>query len=87
MKILKILDKFLAHIIIWLIKFYQKTISPDHSHHGKSMPFHGCKFYPSCSEYGILTLKKRGFLLGLFPMIWRVLRCHPWSHGGIDMPK
>ncbi len=86
MNFIKKTDNFIAHIIIWFIKVYQKTISPDHSHKGKSMPFSGCKFYPSCSEYGILTLKKKGFLFGLFPMIWRVLRCHPWSKGGIDFP-
>ncbi len=87
MKLLKNFDNFLAKTIIWFIKIYQKTISPDHSSYGKSIPFYGCKFHPSCSEYGILTLNKKGFFRGILPTIGRIFRCHPWSCGGVDFPK
>jgi len=80
-------DKLLAKGSIFLIKIYQKTISPDHSELGKTKPFHGCKFYPSCSEYGIKVIKKHGFIFGLPKMIWRIMRCNPWNKGGIDEPK
>ena len=89
MKILKVLlcpDRILAKGVIWLIKLYQKTISPDHSKHGETHPFKGCKFYPSCSAYAILVLEKDGFVFGLPKIIWRVLRCNPWNQGGVDMP-
>ncbi len=79
-------DKALASTAIVAIGLYQKTISPDHSAKGKLEPFHGCKFYPSCSEYAILSLEKKGFLLALPKIFWRLLRCHPWSKGGIDKP-
>jgi len=86
LNILQLIDQFFANIIIKIIQIYQHTISPDHSHGGKAMPFVGCKFYPSCSEYGIQTLKKRGFLLGFPRVVWRILRCHPWAKGGVDRP-
>lgn len=79
-------DRFLARVFILGIRFYQKTLSPDHSALGKSQPFSGCRFYPSCSEYGILVLKKDGFLWGTVKIIWRVLRCNPWNQGGVDFP-
>jgi len=90
MTITKILlwpDKILAKGIVWLIKMYQRTISPDHSPHGETHPFRGCKFYPSCSAYGILALEKYGFICGVPRIAWRLLRCNPWNDGGVDMPK
>ncbi len=80
------LDQKFAGFFIWLITGYQKTISPDHSELGKCQKISGCKFYPTCSQYAIEVLKSRGFLLGLPKIIWRILRCHPWSDGGIDKP-
>ncbi|TRZ78702.1 membrane protein insertion efficiency factor YidD [bacterium] len=71
-------------IIIQLIKFYQRTISPDHSFIGKLFPRHGCIFYPSCSQYTIDAIEKFGVIKGVFRGIKRVLRCHPFNEGGID---
>lgn len=85
-KILLAPDHFLAMLVIGLIKIYQRTISPDHSNLGKTQPLTGCKFYPSCSEYSIQVLQKQGFVLGIFKILWRTLRCHPWSKGGVDLP-
>ncbi len=89
MKIFKILlfpDTLLAKGGILLIKLYQKTLSPLQKGPGGVNEFKGCKFYPSCSEYGILVLKKYGFVCGVPRIIWRLLRCNPWNDGGVDMP-
>lgn len=79
-------DRALAKLSIGLIKIYQAILSPDHSVSGIGDPLKGCKFYPSCSNYGIQALEKHGFVFGVPKIIWRVLRCHPWSHGGVDTP-
>ena len=42
-----------------------------------------CKYYPSCSNYAAVAIKRYG-LKGLAMASWRLLRCNPWSHGGID---
>ncbi len=63
-------------IIILLISFYQKYISPFKPA--------TCRFYPTCSEYATQALKKYGLLRGLWLSIRRVLRCHPFSLGGYD---
>jgi putative membrane protein insertion efficiency factor len=43
-----------------------------------------CKYHPSCSQYALDALREFGFLRGTFLAAWRLLRCNPWSHGGID---
>jgi putative membrane protein insertion efficiency factor len=43
-----------------------------------------CKFHPSCSQYALDALRKHGLLRGALKAGWRLLRCHPWSHGGVD---
>jgi putative membrane protein insertion efficiency factor len=45
-----------------------------------------CKFHPSCSEYALAALRKHGLLKGSALAAWRLLRCNPWSHGGVDHP-
>ncbi|MDD5145431.1 MAG: membrane protein insertion efficiency factor YidD [Candidatus Pacebacteria bacterium] len=64
--------------ILKLIKLYQNYISPNL---GKN-----CRFYPSCSEYAYLAIEKKGILKGFFLSIKRVIKCYPWSEGGIDLP-
>ena len=43
-----------------------------------------CKFYPSCSSYALTAIRRHGVLRGGFLAARRVLRCHPWSLGGVD---
>jgi putative membrane protein insertion efficiency factor len=43
-----------------------------------------CKYHPSCSRYAIDALREYGLLRGLVLVGWRLLRCNPWSHGGVD---
>lgn len=72
--------------LLWLIRLYQKSISPDHGFFKNYFPHGYCRFYPTCSEYGYQTIKKHGLITGLFKTVWRILRCNPWSKGGVDLP-
>jgi uncharacterized protein len=64
---------------IFPIRLYQRLVAP-------LLPANTCKYHPSCSEYAALAIRKHGVLKGLPLAGWRLLRCHPWSHGGIDYP-
>ena len=44
----------------------------------------GCRFYPTCSHYTHDALNKYGILHGSIKSAWRLLRCGPWSAGGVD---
>ncbi|MGI8622740.1 MAG: membrane protein insertion efficiency factor YidD, partial [Solirubrobacteraceae bacterium] len=44
-------------------------------------------YHPSCSSYAVQAVERYGILRGLVLDGWRVLRCHPWSHGGYDPPE
>jgi putative membrane protein insertion efficiency factor len=43
-----------------------------------------CKYHPSCSQYALDALREFGFLKGSTLAAWRLLRCNPWSRGGVD---
>jgi putative membrane protein insertion efficiency factor len=66
-------------VFILPIRLYQRVISPV-------MPANTGKYHPSCSEYAALAIRKHGVFKGIPMAGWRLLRCHPWSHGGIDYP-
>ncbi len=66
-------------VFIFPIRLYQRLISP-------LLPANTCKYHPSCSEYAALAIRKHGVFRGIPMAGWRLLRCHPWSHGGIDYP-
>jgi putative membrane protein insertion efficiency factor len=59
------------------IRFYQRVISP-------ALPSR-CRYYPSCSEYAVQAVRRYGILRGVVLAAWRLLRCNPWSHGGVDL--
>ena len=61
------------------IRLYQRVVSPF-------LPANTCKFHPSCSEYAALAIRKHGVARGAALAVWRLLRCHPWSAGGVDYP-
>jgi uncharacterized protein len=44
----------------------------------------GCKYHPSCSQYAIDALRRHGLARGVILAGWRLLRCNPWSKGGVD---
>jgi len=62
-------------LIVAIINLYQKWISP-------AFPAR-CKYYPSCSSYAASAISSYG-VRGVFMSIWRLMRCNPWSHGGVD---
>ena len=43
-----------------------------------------CKYHPSCSQYALDAYEKHGLVKGTAKAGWRLLRCNPWSHGGVD---
>jgi uncharacterized protein len=65
--------KFLA---MGLVYVYRWTVSP--------LLGNRCKYYPSCSQYALDAFREFGFLKGSVLAGWRLLRCNPWSHGGVD---
>ena len=69
----------MKHILIKLIKLYQKI--PGNFHNS-------CKFIPTCSNYAIEAISEYGSVKGSFMAIKRILKCNPFSKGGIDnVPK
>lgn len=75
---------FLAKPFLWAIRLYQKTLSFDHGPLSLFFPYGYCRYEPSCSQYTYDAIRKRGIFSGLVLGAWRVLRCNPFSHGGID---
>lgn len=71
-------------LILMLIRFYQKTISPDHGFIFPGSTILRCRFYPSCSQYTHEAIDRYGVAKGILKSIWRILRCNPFSEGGID---
>jgi hypothetical protein len=69
----------MKYALILLVKIYQKTLSPIVNAFGPR-----CKYYPSCSHYAIDALRERGAIVGLGLTTWRLIRCNPFSHGGVD---
>lgn len=58
------------------IELYRRLISP-------LIP-RRCKYEPTCSRYAQQAVREYGILRGLLLAAWRLLRCNPWSHGGLD---
>lgn len=46
-----------------------------------------CKYHPSCSQYALDALREYGFVKGSILAGWRLLRCNPWSPGGVDYAR
>ncbi len=73
-----------AHIVLILIRCYQATFSPDHGFLKALFPLGFCKYSPSCSQYGYNAIEHFGLLKGIGKILWRIIRCNPWSRGGDD---
>ena len=66
----------MSKVLILLIRAYQYALSP--------MFGQRCKYYPTCSNYAIEALRVHGVLRGAGQATWRIMRCNPFSHGGVD---
>lgn len=65
-----------ARALAGLVRGYQLIVSPWFAP--------TCRYYPSCSSYAIGALRTHGALKGTALAGWRLLRCNPWSRGGVD---
>ena len=66
-------------IAIAPIRLYQRVVSP--------MFGRRCKYYPTCSAYAVGAVREYGVFRGIVLAGWRLLRCNPWSAGGVDYPS
>lgn len=61
---------------LWMIRAYQRCLSP-------LLP-PACKYHPTCSHYAYQSIDRHGFITGVVMGSFRLCRCNPWSHGGAD---
>lgn len=74
-------------LVLYLIRIYQKTLSPDHGWLKMLYPRGYCKYSPTCSDYTYQAINKYGILKGGYLGVRRVLKCNPFSKGGYDPLK
>jgi putative membrane protein insertion efficiency factor len=72
----RVVPRLPAYLGVGLVFLYRYTL-------GVLFPG-GCKYHPSCSQYAIDALRRYGLVRGIFLAGWRLLRCNPWSRGGVD---
>ena len=72
----KSIGRILVLILVALIRSYQVLLSP------RIGPV--CRYYPTCSHYGLAAVRVHGATKGSALTIWRILRCHPWASGGVE---
>lgn len=68
----------MKRLLVMLIRIYQAIVSP---HLGEV-----CRYHPTCSQYAIGAIEKYGVFRGVAKSSWRILRCNPFSKGGVDYP-
>jgi len=64
------------NLILGFLTAYRKTISPLYGD--------VCAYYPSCSAYAVGAVQQHGAVRGTLSSVWRILRCNPWTRGGVD---
>jgi uncharacterized protein len=65
-----------AMVLLLVFRTWQLLVSPTY---GQT-----CRFYPSCSAYGVEAVRRHGAVRGVWLTARRLLRCHPWNPGGVD---
>lgn len=71
-------NHYLKKLAINTVRFYQLAVAPHLER--------ACRFEPSCSQYCILAIEKKGLVKGLFLGLKRILKCNPFFTGGVDLP-
>jgi putative membrane protein insertion efficiency factor len=61
---------------VLLLRGYRTLISPLYGD--------VCRYYPSCSQFGLQAIQQRGLVFGSLLTLRRLVRCHPWARGGVD---
>lgn len=62
--------------VVWVMRGYRAVISPLYGD--------VCKYYPSCSKYALDAFEVTGLIRGTALTVWRLVRCNPFSRGGVD---
>ena len=70
------MKRFIAAVVVAPIQLYRRLISP-------ALP-RRCRYEPTCSAYAVDAVREFGVLRGMILAGWRLLRCNPWSRGGVD---
>ena len=70
------MKRLVSAILIAPIRLYQRLISPAFAPR--------CRYYPTCSSYAVEAIRELGPVRGTILAGWRLLRCNPFSHGGVD---
>lgn len=68
----------MSRLLIGIVRLYQMSV-------GRLLGGR-CRFYPTCSNYAIAAIRVNGPVVGLAQAGWRLLRCGPWTRGGVDHP-
>ena len=68
--------RVVRRIAVLPIRAYQRLISP--------LLGPRCRYYPSCSAYAVEAVERHGLVKGIGLAVWRLLRCNPFSPGGVD---
>ncbi|WP_124728589.1 membrane protein insertion efficiency factor YidD [Staphylospora marina] len=66
----------MKQVLLFLIRVYRRFLSP------LKPPV--CRFVPTCSEYGLIAIERHGVLIGLWLLVRRLVKCHPFHPGGFD---
>jgi len=69
----------MKYLLIKFVQVYQTILSP--------LLHPSCRFYPTCSQYVVEAIEKRGIVVGILKGIWRIMRCHPLGGSGYDPVK
>ena len=70
------MKRLISAVLIAPIRLYQRWISPAIAPR--------CRYYPTCSAYAVEAIRELGPIRGVVLASWRLLRCNPFSHGGVD---